>query len=206
MTQRHPRCPVQDITAVILAGGKARRMGGEDKGLLPLDGRPMIEYVIDTLRPQVGQLLINANRNTERYARYGLPLVRDRVGDYCGPLAGMASAMQQAATPYLLTTPCDAPCLPGNLASELYQAMERENADIAAAHDGQRMQQVFALLRISLLPELLDYLQTGGRKIETWYQQHRLVLADFSAQPESFINVNTPRQRAELESLLKQDS
>ncbi len=199
-------CPTGDITAVILAGGKARRMGGKDKGLLPLNGRPMIEYVIDTLRPQAGKLLINANRNSEQYGRYDLPLVKDMLGDYFGPLVGMASAMQQAQTPLLLTVPCDSPCLPADLTDRLYQAMEREHADIAVAHDGERMQPVFALLRCTLLPSLLAYLQAGGRKIDTWYQQHKLALADFSSQPETFINVNTPQQRAELESSLSRNT
>lgn len=196
--------PVRDITAVILAGGRARRMGGEDKGLLRLNNRAMIEYVIDTLRSQAGTLLINANRNEQAYGHYGYPLVKDMLGDYFGPLVGIASAMQAADTPLLLSVPCDSPLLPDNLIEKLYSAMHREHAEISVAHDGERMQPVFALLKCELLPSLLAYLQAGGRKIDTWYKQHRLALADFSGQPETFLNVNTPEQRASLEASLKQ--
>ncbi len=202
-SKKTDRLPVHDITGVILAGGLARRMGGEDKGLLRLKGRPMIEYVIDTLQPQAGRLLINANRNQSEYACYGYPVVPDMLGDYFGPLVGIASAMQETDTPLLLSVPCDSPLLPANLAEKLYAAMVREDAEISVAHDGERMQPVFALLKRELLPSLLAYLQAGGRKIDTWYKQHRLALADFSDQPDTFLNVNTPEQRVRLETSLE---
>ena len=195
--------PRGDITGVILAGGLARRMGGADKGLLPLLGRPMIEQAVARLQPQVGHLLVNANRNREQYARLGLPLVADMMGDHFGPLVGIASAMQVATTPLLLSVPCDSPLLPQDLAQRLYAALVQAEAEISVAHDGERMQPVFALLRRDLLPSLLAYLQAGGRKIDTWYRQHRLVLADFSDRPDTFLNINTPEQQADLEARLR---
>ncbi len=190
------------ITAVVLAGGRARRMGGEDKGLLPLAGRPMVEHIVRALEPQVGAILINANRNLERYETLGLPVVRDRMGDFFGPLVGMASAMERALTPYLLTVPCDSPFVPADLASRLYWALTDAGAELSVAHDGERMQPVFALVDCALLPSLLAYLEAGGRKIDTWYAQHRVALADFSGRAEAFLNVNTPEDQAEVERRL----
>ena len=198
--------PVQDITAVILAGGKARRMGGEDKGLIELHGRPLLDYIISGLRPQAGQLLVNANRNLERYRAFGYPVVEDIMGDYFGPLVGMATGMQACNTPYIMTVPCDSPFVPAGLTDTLYQALADTRADISVAHDGRRMQPVFALLRCELLPDLLTYLEGGGRKIDTWYTQHRLALSDFSALPDTFLNLNTPEDRTILTNRLRTHS
>ncbi|CAD7856776.1 MAG: Molybdenum cofactor guanylyltransferase (EC 2.7.7.77) [Olavius algarvensis Gamma 1 endosymbiont] len=198
----NPALPKPDITGVILAGGRSQRMGGEDKGLAPVDGRPMIHHIIRTLRPQVGPLLINANRNLDHYRRFGYPVVPDIMGDFYGPLVGMASALQAAETRYLLTVPCDSPLLPDNLAETLHAALHAQQAEIAVAHDGVRMQPVFALLRRDLLANLLAYLEVGGRKIDTWYAQHRLVIADFSDCADTFFNVNTQQERRVLEQKL----
>lgn len=196
------KVPVADISGVILAGGRARRMGGTDKGLIALNGRPMVEHIIDAVRAQVGTLMINANRNLDDYARYGLPVVKDRMGEYFGPLVGMASALEASTTPYLLTVPCDSPLIPADLAARLYRAMQDADAQISVVHDGERMQPVFALLRRELLPSLLAYLEAGGRKIDTWYARHRLALADFSDCRELSLNVNTPDEQARLEQQL----
>jgi molybdopterin-guanine dinucleotide biosynthesis protein A len=192
--------PTNDITAVILAGGKARRMDGQDKGLIPLHGRPMVDYIISTLQSQAGKILINANRNPEQYAAFGLPVVADMLGDYFGPLVGMASGMNAADTTYIVTAPCDSPIIPDNLVETLYRALQENAADISVAHDGTRMQPVFALLRCELLPGLLNYLNEGGRKIDTWYGQQRLALADFSDSPDTFLNLNTPEDKLVLEN------
>jgi molybdopterin-guanine dinucleotide biosynthesis protein A len=186
-----PILPAADITAVILAGGRARRMGGEDKGLISFRGRPMIKHVIAALEPQVGGLIISANRNLERYRAYGYPVVTDIVADYAGPLAGIASGMQAAASPCILCVPCDAPFVPGMLAGVLSRTLADHQADICAAHDGIRIQQLFALSRRDLLPALLAYLEAGGRRVESWYRQQRLALADFSGCPDAFANINT---------------
>ncbi|WP_455206413.1 molybdenum cofactor guanylyltransferase MobA [Kaarinaea lacus] len=199
------KMPKEKITAVILAGGRAQRMGGQDKGLLPLQGKPMIEYIIDALRPQVGHILINANRNLERYQQYGYPVVPDILGEYFGPLVGMASGIQTAKTEYVVTVPCDSPLLPRNLVSILYNSLQQDNAELAVAHDGERMQPVFALLRCELLPDLLNYLESGGRKIDTWYAQHQTALADFSESTDAFMNINSPNDKSAIEKHLSKD-
>jgi len=192
--------PVDDITAVILAGGKARRMGGEDKGLIKLHGKSMIEYIISALQPQAGNIIINANRNPGQYAAFGLPVVADMLGDYFGPLVGMATGMEATDKPYIVTAPCDSPFIPDNLVETLYRSLDDNQAEISVAHDGVRMQPVFAILRCDLLPGLLAYLDEGGRKIDSWYSQQRLAIADFSDSPDTFLNLNTPDDKLILES------
>lgn len=196
------RTNARHITGMVLAGGQGRRMGGRDKGLIHLNGKPMIEHVLHRLAPQVDNLLINANRNQEQYAQFGYPVIGDDIGNYQGPLAGMAVALRHATGDYLLTTPCDSPLLPTQLAERLYQQLQHTRAGIACAHDGNRLQPVFALIHKSLLPDLLDYLHRGERKIDHWYQQHNFTSVDFSDTPEAFANINTDRERNELEALL----
>lgn len=183
------------LCGVVLAGGRARRMGGQDKGLMPLGTRPMVEYVLQNLRPQVGTLVINANRNKARYGKYGYPVIGDTVGDYNGPLAGMASALEWTDRPYLLTVPCDSPFLPDDLGARLLDTLRARHAELAVAHDGDRLQPVFALLDVALLPSLQHYLARGERKIDRWYGEHRFATADFSDRQEMFLNVNTLEER-----------
>jgi molybdopterin-guanine dinucleotide biosynthesis protein A len=190
--------PLSDVTAVVLAGGRARRMGGNDKGLIELNQAPLIEYALTVLRGQVETILINANRNIERYAGMGYPVIEDRCSGFNGPLAGMASALSVMHTRYLVTVPCDSPALPQDLVDRLMSARAEGDAELAVAHDGTRMQPVFALLERSLQPSLDRYLDAGGRRIDQWYVQHRLALADFSDQPNAFINVNTPEDLAQM--------
>jgi molybdenum cofactor guanylyltransferase len=187
------------ITGVILAGGQARRMGGRDKGLVAFRGRPLVEWVIAALGPQVAGLLVNANRNREAYAAFGYPVIGDRVDGYQGPLAGVASAMAAAGTPWILTVPCDGPFLAPDLGERLCAALIGEGADIAVASDGQRMQPVYALLPVALAPSLDDFLSAGERKIDLWYARHRVALADLSDRPESFANINSEADAALLQ-------
>ena len=186
------KIPKSDITGVILAGGQARRMGGQDKGLIMLKGKPMIEYVIAILKSQVGNLLINANRNHDKYSLYGFNIVSDELSGYCGPLAGMASTLSKIETPYMITAPCDTPFIPDDLVQRLVTALESENADISVAHNGERIQPVFCMLKKELLSSMNDFLNQGGRKIDQWFNQHALALADFSDVPKTFDNFNTP--------------
>jgi molybdenum cofactor guanylyltransferase len=191
------------VTAVILAGGRATRMGGEDKGLIPLAGRPLVAYVIDALCAQVGAILINANRNQEQYAQYGYPVIADEIQGYCGPLAGIASGMHAAATKYLVTAPCDSPFLPPDLVQRLANGMIRERgAEICVAHDGSRIQPVFSLMTCALLPALRAYLDTGGRKVDAWYVARSTVEVDFSDAPDTFLNLNTMDELAQVEARL----
>ena len=184
--------PRQRITGVILAGGRGKRMQCADKGLLEFEDKPLIEHVISALKPQVGALLISANRNLAQYRTYGSPVVTDVDDDYPGPLAGMASGMQAAETEFILVVPCDAPFIPAELAQELYRALDRQAADLSVVHDGSRLQPVFCLLRRSLLPALDDYLAGGGRRVHEWAEGQSAAQADFSAQPGAFMNLNTP--------------
>lgn len=198
-----PRYRRDAVTGVVLAGGRAQRMGGVDKGLIPVDGKAMVVHVLEKLRPQVGAVLINANRNRERYAELGgCEVVADAEGDFAGPLAGMASAMQRAATRYILTVPCDSPMLAPNLAPRLFDALAADDAEICVAHDGTRMQPVFALLDCGLRASIEDYLASGGRKIDVWYAGRRVALADLEDQPDMFLNINTPEDRDSLEKRL----
>lgn len=194
--------PVSMIAGVILAGGRARRMGGQDKGLLPFMGQPMVEHVLRRLRPQVGRVVINANRHQDHYQRYGCWVVPDAVGDYAGPLAGMYTAMLAVTEPWLVTVPCDSPQLPSDLVQRLWAQAEYSECPLVVAHDGQRIQPVVALMRRDLLADLRQFLDEGGRKIDVWYARHPWVSVDFSTTPEAFANINTPQERADLEERL----
>lgn len=197
--------PRDDITGLILAGGRASRMGGQDKGLIEVNGRPMIDYVLAALKPQAGCILINANRNLERYAGYRYRVVSDELSDFQGPLAGIATAMARTESPYLLIAPCDSPLLPEDLGECLYGALADKQAEIAVAHDGERMQPVFSLLKRDLLASLLEFLEQGERKIDRWYARHVLALADFTHRPDTFLNVNTPEDRRTLAERLAEN-
>jgi len=190
------------ITGLVLAGGRAQRMGGIDKGLVPLAGRPLVEWVIDRLEPQTGTLLINANRSESEYGRYGYPVIPDRLTGFCGPLAGIAAGLAECDSDWLLTCPCDSPLLPPDLAERLFERLQRERSEIAVAHNGERLQPVFALLARTLLDSLEHYLKEGGRKIDRWYEQHRLSVVDFSDRAETFRNINTPEDVTAIEETL----
>ena len=190
------------VTAVILAGGQGRRMGGEDKGLIQLNRRPIISYILNRLRPQVDRILINANRNITDYQALHPEVISDELTGYQGPLAGMASAMQHTDSEWLLTLPGDSPLLPANMVALMLARAEEENADIVVAHDGERLQPVHALIRTSLLDSLLAFLANNDRKIDLWYAQHRMTTADFSDIKHSFRNINTPEQKQAIEKAL----
>jgi len=183
----------EQVTGLILAGGKATRMGGTDKGLVPISGRPMIAWVIDALRPQVADVLINANRNHDRYGEFGSRVIDDGDGEFRGPLAGMASGMRAARTPWIAV---------GGLVARLYEAAVSSGSRIAAAHDGERLQPVFALLARDLLADLAGYLDDGERKIDRWYARHRFEPVDCSDVAASFANINAPEDKRSLEAAL----
>ncbi len=190
------------ITGVALAGGQARRMGGVDKGLLKLNNKAMIEYVLDALKSQVNYVVINANRNHDIYEKYGYPIVSDELEGFCGPLAGFASAMKVIDTEFMLTVPCDSPFVPEDLVVRLYSKLQGQNADISVAHSGDRLQPVFSLIKKELNDSVSDYLSKGGRKIDRWFEQHKMVVTDFSDKPETFLNINTPDDMAGIEKKL----
>jgi len=167
-------------------------MGGIDKGLVEINGRPMIEWIIERLAPQVDTIVINANRNHDQYARYGYPVVADEFGDYEGPLAGFAAVMAHAQSGALITVPCDSPVPPPDLAERLVDTLQRDGAELAVAHDGDRLQPVYALLPVTLLESLRAFLAAGDRKIDLWYAHHHMATADFSDCRDAFLNLNKP--------------
>jgi molybdopterin-guanine dinucleotide biosynthesis protein A len=194
--------PRESITGLVLAGGLARRMGGEDKGLVELAGRPMIAHVLDALRPQVGRLLINANRNVERYGAFGYPVIGDTLEGYPGPLAGVLSGLAQLRTEFLVTVPCDTPLLADDLVARLHAACIAGDADLAVASDGERQHPVFLLLRAHVAPSLAAYLAAGGRKIDAWFASVRVAEARFDDAADTFVNVNDPDERLRVEAHL----
>ena len=190
------------VSAVILAGGKGHRMGGQDKGLMLCAGKPLIAYVIARLEPQVDEILINANRELDQYEKLGFPVIKDATNDFAGPLAGFQVAMQQAQHDYVLSVPCDSPLLPSDLYYRLSQALNAQKADIAVAWANGQSQPVFSLFRKSLLPQLDQYLAEGNRKVDRWQKSLKLVEVSFEDNPIGFININTPEELAGLEKAL----
>ncbi|MEE9445529.1 MAG: molybdenum cofactor guanylyltransferase MobA [Cocleimonas sp.] len=196
------------ITAVILAGGKGRRLEGQDKGLVPYKGKALIQHVIERIQPQVGHIVINANRNHEKYASYGYPVISDEMSDFQGPLAGFATAMKTVQTDYIVTLPCDGPSLPLDLVSRMISKLnlfeinsKSDNTNcIAVAHDGDWLQPVHALIPVALIDSLEAFLANGDRKIDLWYAQHEMLLVDFSDQPSAFFNINKKEQLEEEKS------
>ena len=188
-----------DITAVILAGGQGRRLGGQDKGLIEFDGRLMIEILIERLQGQQLDILINANRNQATYQSYDYPVIGDELEDYQGPLAGFASAMASVKTRYILTLPCDSPMLADNFSDRFIETQDREESPICVAHDGERLQPVYALIDTQLLDDLKLFLDGGERKIDRWYAQHNYARVDFSDNTAMFQNINTPEDQHRMQ-------
>ena len=187
------------ITAVILAGGAGRRMGGQDKGLLLLNGRPLIQHVLDRLTPQCDSVLININRNREIYAKFGHPLIEDSMAGGLGPLAGLLTALEYSHSDYVISVPCDTPHLPLDLVARLLESLERNSAEVCTVDDGERLHPVILLVRRSLANNLRHYLESGGRKVHDWFYSVAHCTADFSEQPEAFMNINTPVQLSSQE-------
>jgi molybdenum cofactor guanylyltransferase len=196
-----------DVTGVILAGGRGSRMGGVDKGLQNFRGMPMALFTLMRLAPQVGGAIINANRNLAAYESFGVPVCPDALPDYAGPLAGFLTALEHCETPYLVTVPCDTPLFPQDLVARLAEALEREDAEIAMAaareDDGQlRTQPVFSLLRRELLEGLVRFTHEGGRKIDAWTGRQRTVVVPFDRDGDdasAFSNANTLAELHRLE-------
>ncbi len=203
-----------EITGLLLAGGRGSRMGGIDKGLQNFNGSPLAMHAVLRLGMQVGEVMINANRNLAAYESFGVPVWPDSLADYAGPLAGFLTGLERCETPYLLTVPCDTPLFPLDLASRLAEALMANDAEIAmvsapeaAAEPGAapvlRPQPVFCLLRTTLLESLVNFTQSGGRKIDAWTAQHRTVLVPFDRPgdaSDAFFNANTLAELHALEN------
>jgi molybdenum cofactor guanylyltransferase len=197
----------EDITGVVLAGGRGTRMGGADKGLQNFRGIPLALHTLLRLGPQVGEVMINANRNLSAYEAFGAPVWPDGIADYAGPLAGFLTGLERCETGYLVSVPCDTPLFPHDLVARLAEALEREDAEIAMAaareEDGSvRTQPVFSLLRRELLESLVRFTHGGGRKIDAWTGQHKTVVVPFDRpadDPSAFFNANTLAELHRLE-------
>ena len=204
-----------DITGLILAGGRGSRMGGVDKGLQTFNGMPLALTTLTRLQMGggVGQIMINANRNLAAYESFGVSVWPDGLADYAGPLAGFLTGLERCETPFLVTVPCDTPLLPLDLVPRLAAALEAQDADIAmvsapeVGRDGTvqlRAQPVFCLLRVDLLESLVRFTQDGGRKIDAWTALHNTVLVPFNLpgdDPRAFCNANTLAELRALETL-----
>ena len=192
---------IDQVSGIVLAGGRARRMGGVDKGLVDLDGAPMISHVVRRIRPQMSKMIISANRNLPEYGKWSDQVVADTIGEFDGPLAGMASGLELVETEFAVTVPCDSPLVSNDLVSRMYDACVSKAADIAVAHDGARLQPVFALLRRTLGASIVEFLESGERKIDKWFERHDFTTVDFSDTPESFLNINTQDDKLHLLAL-----
>jgi molybdenum cofactor guanylyltransferase len=189
------------LTGVLLAGGRAERMGGRDKGLLPLAGEPLIAHGVRRLRPQVAELLISANRHQEVYRTYGCRVIGDRPDQrFRGPLAGVLAALDAARTPYLLTAPCDSPLLPLDYAARMWATLERERATASVAYGEDRWQPVFALLPVALRDDLAAWLAAEPGGVGRWLHRHRPSRVEFADDAALFRNINTPEDLARLEA------
>jgi molybdopterin-guanine dinucleotide biosynthesis protein A len=184
----------EQITGVVLAGGRGSRMGGVDKGLQAHRGMPLAMHALLRLAPQVGQVMINANRNLAAYEALGVPVWPDGVADFAGPLAGFLVGLEHCETPYLVTVPCDSPGFPVDLVQRLAQALVAADAEIAMAAtregDAVQVQPVFCLMKADLLESLTRFVDGGQRKIDRWTAGHRCVTVTFD-DAAAFFNANT---------------
>ncbi len=179
------------VTGIVLAGGMGRRMGGVDKGLVPFQGRPMVATVIERFRPQVDEMLINANRHEDAYAGYGYRVIPDATTGFAGPLAGFQAGLMAASHEWVATVPCDTPFLPQDLIARLKSALASEDAQLAVAVAGDRPQPVFCLCRRDVLSHLTGFLQQGGRKVDAWHATLKVVEVSFDDEADAFFNINT---------------
>lgn len=179
------------VTGLVLAGGLGRRMGGVDKGLQELQGRPLVAWVLERLQPQVESIVINANQNRDAYGRFGFPVIADCIGGFAGPLAGLHAGLTACTTPYLVSVPCDSPFLPSDLVIRLHAGLLATDAQLAVARTGAQLHPVFALCRVELLPSLSAFLDSGGRKIDAWFAALRTAEVAFDDEATGFANINT---------------
>jgi len=188
-----------EISGVVLAGGQGSRMGGVDKGLQPFRGRPMVAHVLERLAPQVGEILVNANRNVERYAAFGHRVISDEIEGFAGPLAGFERGLAHARGELVATVPCDSPFLPADLVRRLESALDAAGADLAVAKTGDQAHPVFCLMKRGVHASLRDFLASGQRKIDRWYAGLAVVEVSFDDEPQAFVNINTREELAGLE-------
>jgi molybdopterin-guanine dinucleotide biosynthesis protein A len=191
--------PAVEVTGIVLAGGQGSRMGGVDKGLQPFRGKPMVAHAVERFAPQVDELLINANRNVEQYARFGHRVISDEIEGFAGPLAGFERGLAHASGAFVATVPCDSPFLPADLVARLRTALGEAHADLAVAKTGVQAHPVFCLMRRGVHASLAGFLASGQRKIDRWYAALAVVEVAFDDEPDAFLNINTREELAHLE-------
>ena len=189
-----------NTTLVIIAGGEGRRMGGQEKGLLELAGKPLLRHILDKMAPQTERILINANNKLSEYDQFGVPVFSDNPGLEPGPLRGILAAFANTDSPWILTVPCDTPRLPGNLANRLFDAIGESRHLLAVPHDGKRLQSLCLLIHRHLQPQLSDFFLQGGRAIKDWINRTPHVVVDFHHEAAGFINLNTLIELEQAES------
>jgi len=201
------------VLGVLLAGGQARRMGGGDKCLRQLAGRPILSHVIERIEPQVDALLLNANGDPSRFAAFDLPVLPDVVGDFAGPLAGVLTGMEWAAAnrsdcPWIITIATDTPFLPTDLVATMMEAVRKQDAQLACAVSNSRNHPVFGLWPVALAGALRAAMVVEDmRKVDRFTGRYRLAEVDFSAEPfDPFFNTNRPEDLEEAERLIGNDS
>ena len=192
-----PRPADRRITGILLAGGQGSRMGGVDKGLVELAGRPMAAHALERHAPQVDALLINANQNLPAWQAFGHPVFGDDIGGFAGPLAGLHAGLLRAQHPFVVTAPCDSPFLPADLVERLAAALHGADAQLAVAKTFGQPHPVFCLCRRDLADHLGAFLAAGGRKIDRWYGSLKVVEVAFDDEEAAFRNVNTRDELAE---------
>jgi len=188
-----------EVTGLVLAGGQGSRMGGVDKGLAPFRGKPMVAHAIERLAPQVDEILVNANRNPEAYARFGHRVIADEIPGFAGPLAGFERGLAHARGQLVATVPCDSPFLPADLVARLRAALEGAGAQLAVARTGDQPHPVFCLMRREVHASLAAFLSSGQRKIDKWYASLAVVEVAFDDEADAFANINTRDELAGLE-------
>lgn len=186
---------------VILAGGLARRMGGGDKGLAPLNGQPILQHVLQRLAPQVHAVVLNANGDPARFQSLPIPVIPDTIPDHPGPLAGVLAGMAYAQTPWIVTVPCDAPLIPHDLVHSLHAAQAEKHADIVTVQSRGRTHPVIALWATHLKHDLHHAITTGTRKVEHWTDNHSRAVVTYDHDP--FFNINTPEDLHQTAERLK---
>ena len=189
----------EQLTGVILAGGRGLRMGGQDKGLVSLQGKPLAVHVRDRLAPQVGSLLLNANRSIQAYSELGFEVVSDLVEGFEGPLAGILTGLNSASTEWVLFSACDTPWVPKDLAERLWQAVGQSRDGVAVAHDGERMQWLSCLVHKERLASVAQALTDDIRSMKGWLAPLDVAVADFSDQAAAFANLNSREELAQAQ-------
>ena len=182
------------LSAVVLAGGRGRRLGGQDKGLVRLQDKPLIEYSLALLKPYTERIMISANRNQETYQHYGFPVISDDSDEFAGPLAGILAALRQCQTDSLLVLACDIPFLPKRTVDMLIERYQTNDCDICCVEDENGLQPLVGILSTSLADKLSDYLAAGHNKVQEWFRAQQLCTLQIQPQEGKVFNINTEQE------------